>query len=407
MGPLAQLENKSFDVAIVTYEILAMRTSPLWSLIKGRVAGVLNQASWKIALPQDDYTAFDELDRFLHEHEFDVILTPITQDWELLYPRCSRSGTIIDSVLTGYWESSLTAEVSRFAQPWNKRDIDVGQRIRLLPIYFGSEAQRKGILAESFATEAARAGFRVDVSTKEGDALIGDDWYRFLGRSKFTVGRIGGASVGDPKGNLAYKYKQLRQRFGHLQDHRLVHRLKLARYPNGNFTAVSPRIFEAAALGVAQILEDAEYFPSFEAGKHFIPLDPDLSNIHEVFRTMRDSEQSQAIAVETRKILIDSNLFSYQSFVDKVSSKFPASCQPLVGPSDIINNDSTLQGPSGEWIPAQELNRVRRYAALPNTKNLAGIPAAWRMWPRLIHRGDLDIRLLHLPWCSAFSAHAP
>jgi len=404
MGPLAHLEQESFDVAIVTYELLAMRTSPLWSLVKDRIAGVLARASWKIALPQDDYTAFKKLDDFCCEFEFDVILTPIAQDTELLYPQCTRTGTFIGSVLTGYWETSLNSTVDKFSLPWEQRDIDLGQRVRLLPIYFGQDAQMKGRLAERLGVEAKRKGFRVDVSTRESDTLIGHDWYRFLGRSRFTVGRMGGASVGDPVGKLAYKYKQLDKRFGHLPSNQWEHRLKLSRYPRGNFSALSPRIFEAAALGVTQILEEAEYFDGFEAWKHFVPLKPDLSNSGEVLATMRDEQTAQSIASEAHRFLIQSSQFSYATFVDEVASAFPPSCHALEGSSHVIDNDVLLFGESGAWITDDDLLSLRQYAARRNVKHLKGIEGEWNAWVESIQSRALDIRLLHLPWCSAFIA---
>jgi hypothetical protein len=55
-----------------------------------------------------------------------------------------------------------------------------------------------------------------------------------------------------------------------------------------NFTAISPRVLEAAMLGSAQILVDGEYSGIVKPGEHFIPIRPDASNFPEVLDAMAD-----------------------------------------------------------------------------------------------------------------------
>jgi hypothetical protein len=50
------------DVVILTYDFLALRTWPIWNVLVKRVSSLIDAASTRIAMPQDDYTNCDVLD---------------------------------------------------------------------------------------------------------------------------------------------------------------------------------------------------------------------------------------------------------------------------------------------------------------------------------------------------------
>ena len=68
-------------------------------------------------------------------------------------------------------------------------------------------------MREEWATEfvrlAEKAGFRCDAHTCLDDVFLGDDWYRFLGNFRFTVGTTEGVSFADPKEKLADHVRRL------------------------------------------------------------------------------------------------------------------------------------------------------------------------------------------------------
>jgi hypothetical protein len=68
-------------------------------------------------------------------------------------------------------------------------------------------------------------------------------------------------------------------------------------------------------MGVCQILERSHYFDDFEPWKHYVPLNPDLSNTDEVLEVMRDHKTCATIAAEAEKSLTQSGRHTYREFV--------------------------------------------------------------------------------------------
>ena len=108
--------------------------------------------------------------------------------------------------------------------------------------------------------ERAQArGLRVDITTRPEDTLLGDDWYRWLARCRFTIGVEGGASVLDRDGSmLACTERVAAERPGGGFEE-----LEAACFPGRDgelaLTALSPRHLEACATRTAQILVEGDY----------------------------------------------------------------------------------------------------------------------------------------------------
>jgi hypothetical protein len=272
----------------------------------------------KVLMPQDDYSSCAKLDDFAVQSGAHFVFTPIRRDRHILYPKSTAAGVEFREALTGYWEATTSIEFSKFNLPFAERTIDLGQRVRHLPPQFGSAAARKGQLALDFSTLCRSAGFHCDVSTRDEDVLIGSEWWKFLGNSKFTVGRLGGASIGDPRGQLGARAYRLQARKPGITRDQMAKRLHLDDMPTGDFSAVSPRLFEAAAMGVCQILEEDDYFEGFRPWVHYIPLSSDLSNVREVFEAMRNELFCKSIVENAFQYLIESGKFHYRTFVEEL-----------------------------------------------------------------------------------------
>lgn len=312
LGPRSQSGFK--DLLIVTYDLLALRNTPYWSVLRRELIRLCQESRRVVFFPQDDYTMCDELDDLYLIPNATHVFTPITRDLEILYPR-SRQRLEFHEALTGYLSEEFVSQIPRDVA-LKDRSIDVGQRVRRLSPVFGREAQAKAQIATLFGEHAAAHGFRVDISTRPEDVLLGDQWTEFLLNSKFTVGRLGGASVCDPQGRLADRFRrQLARKKGHNEDEigRMIS-WRGARF--GDFSAISPRIFEAAALGVCQILVEDHYVKGLLPNEHYISLASDLSNIDQVFHTMNDLAQCQEIVHNARDVLVGSGNFTYKRFTE-------------------------------------------------------------------------------------------
>lgn len=339
------------DVAIFTYDFLWLRTWPIWRELVRRIRPVVESARIRIAMPQDDYSCCDILDQFMCDWGVTHVYSPITRDLNVLYPRATAKSVRFGEALTGYVDEAEFERVSRLARPFAQREIDVGQRVRLLSPHLGEQATTKGVWAIGFAKVAQESGFRCDVSSRTEDTLLGDDWYRFLGNTKFTVGAKGGASLADPKGRLADQVRRMRVRSPQIQDDEIRRRLKTYRGKVGDFSAISPRMFEAAAMGTCQILRRDDYLEGFEPWKHYVPVD-DVSQLDErVLAVMRDKDRAAEIVQSSQDLLIKSGNYTYRRFFERVADDVGllTRCTPQVTDSSAELDDAI--GINGEALP--------------------------------------------------------
>lgn len=325
LGPYnyPELEG-SYDVLILTYELLAFRNGPYWSTIKRRVLDVSKRCSVRVMFPQDDYCFSSRLDDLAVEGQFDLIFSPITKDLTVLYPKASFKGVGFVEALTGYFEHNQLELFEASSKPWNERSRDIAQRVNKLSGKYGWLGTRKSEIVQIFSEMAVTKypDLNVDVSFDSAAVLLGSDWYSFLGDTKYTVSRKGGASVNDSQNLLADAI-----RFGELDESRIDQKFlednkKKYKLSFGEFAAISPRLFEAAAAGVCQILEEDDYLQgALKPWRHYIPLRSDFSNLPEILEFMMKEDLVSEIVSGCRKNLISTDTYTYKEFVLKVLKK--------------------------------------------------------------------------------------
>ena len=76
------------------------------------------------------------------------------------------------------------ARIARLAEGAGARTIDVGYRAWRPEYWLGRHGLLKGQIADAVAKAAPAHGLTTDISLDERDTLLGDDWYRFLLRSR-------------------------------------------------------------------------------------------------------------------------------------------------------------------------------------------------------------------------------
>lgn len=316
------MKHIAWDGVIINYCFLGYRASNLYERVKNDWAWLADLSCPKVGISQDDYTDSGRLDEWFQFLNMAVIYSPITRNVEQIYPK-NYGWTEIREGLTAYVDSKQLMELSAFATPWDARTIDVGTRVRYLPPQFGRYGLRKGESAEDFRDFAEAQGFDIDISTSQDDVIYGDDWLRFVGNCKFTLGSKGGSSVNDPYGEIRHRISEY-----------------LAEHPNAGFAevektcfpgvdgkyvfaGVSPRLFESAALGTCQILIRDDYVGGIEPYVDYIPMEEDLSNIEEVFELMRNEDLVKSMIESCYEKLVASRLFDYEVFVAEVLEIFP------------------------------------------------------------------------------------
>ena len=393
--------TQTFDIAIVTYELLALRNTPFWVYIEKRIAALLQSSKIRVAMPQDDYSSSFALDKFIVENKVQHVFSPLTRDLVMIYPRSMAAGVKFSEAFTGYWETKTDLPFQQYRRDFDLRSIDVGQRVRHLPPQLGPAAQKKGEIAIKLAEAAQDQGFLCDVSTKDSDVLIGTDWWKFLGNTKFTVGRLGGASVVDTHGNLARKVNQLQLRNPKISFEEIAKKLNTDRLPQGDFSAISPRLFECAAMGVCQVLEKDNYFENFQPWVDYLPLDADLNNLVEVFSTMRDVDRCREIANHAEATLIKSGKYSYFEFVKRlVKTTLNVDLDANLSPS-LVDNDEELFSGLGFSAIESVKKSVRQSITWKKNSGLIEHATIESRWVGAFRKKHLIVESLILPWCSA------
>ena len=161
----------------------------------------------------------------------------------------------------------------------SSRAIDIGYRSRAMPFDLGDLGQDKIAIAERFQALARAQGLATDISVLERDRLYGRQWVRFLRDCRCVLGTSSGASVVDFTGDIRRScerylalnpdagYGDVKARFFADADWKVV------------IDTVSPRVFEAAALGCTLVQHEGLYGGVIRADEHFISVRRDYSNV--------------------------------------------------------------------------------------------------------------------------------
>jgi hypothetical protein len=279
----------------------------------------------KVAFFQDEYYFCQKRFAFVNDNAIDLVYTHVSpQHIPAVWGRYAP-GTRAIFNLPGYVDDGMLAAAERYACPDGRRDIDVGYRGRPLPAHMGAGSQEKRVIGERFKELAAGTGLRLDIETGEEHRIYGKAWYRFLARSRATLGVESGVSFIDLEDECHAEYLELRAATGREPTLQELQAGALGRW-DGNipYRTLGPRHFEAAAFGVCQVLFEGEYSGAMQPGVHYLPLAQDFSNVPEVVAALKDRERSRRIAERAKEDLIASGRYSYASFVREVDRELIA-----------------------------------------------------------------------------------
>jgi hypothetical protein len=314
------LKQIDFDLVVYHTQFLSTRWSPpLFAELCQRARPLKGLGRVRAALPQDEFIHTDILCDFLREFEVGLIFSvAFASEWPKIYAPLERAGLGFRTVLTGYLDERTVRRIRKLERRAPVRDIDIGYRAWHAAPWLGRHGQLKVRVAEELRAAAQGAGLRLDLSTGEGDTLLGDEWYRFLLRCRYTVGAEGGASILDRDGAI----KERTERY--LAEHPGAgfEEVEAACFPelDGflNLMALSPRHLEACVTRTCQVLVEGEYNGVLEAGRHYIELRRDFSNVGEVVELLRDEGLRERIVELAYREVVESGRYSYGRFVEYV-----------------------------------------------------------------------------------------
>ncbi len=314
------LRDLEFHAVIFTSSALGVvtfRPRPRFHELQERLSFLAASKAVKLFFPQDDYNHSALLDEWFVALNGDAVFTALFDHRRKLYPYATRAMDFFPG-LTGYVDDTKLPARRALAKPFSRRTRLIGQRVTMYPARGGRFSRLKGETAEIVKRAALERGLPVDISTDPADVLLGEDWFRFLGDCKFCLGAEGGVSLWDRTGEISDAITQ----FLHSHPSASFDEIEAACFPDLDggtvFSAVSPRLFEAATAGCCQILVEGTYLDVLKPYEHYIPLRRDCSNLDEVFELLMDENGAQRRAAAAYAVLVESPRYRSSHLVAQV-----------------------------------------------------------------------------------------
>lgn len=308
----AWLCRKSLDAIILHNTFLCQRWSHLFWMRKWEWRWIADADCVKIAMPQDEYDHSEVLDEWLYELGVSTIFSNFPSSMHArLYPIMHERARF-EHAFTGYIDEDAARRIAPKLRPIADRQVDVAYRASNLPYWFGSHGQLKHRIAALIGDPAKAAGLTCDVSTKLEDTIVGDRWFDFLSSSRAVLGCESGSSVLDRRGEIAWTIRRVLQENPQATLEEVSAKLP-AGWDDGQFFAVSPRHFEAVITGTCQVLIEGRYDGVLEAGRHYLSVKRDLSNLPEVFDALRDMDRIQSMVDVAYDEIYRSGRYTYRT----------------------------------------------------------------------------------------------
>jgi hypothetical protein len=314
------IDKIDFDLIIFHTIFLSARWHlPTFTRIVEKVRLLKGNPAIKIALPQDEFYRTDVVCDFINEFGIDhVFSVSPPSEWQKIYKTVDFQEVKFHPVLTGYLEETTMARIKRLSQTIDKKNIDIGYRAWQAEPWLGRHGFLKTLLAERFQDDIQTEDLNTDISTHPNDTILGDAWYDFLLRCKYTIGVEGGASILDWDGTLREKTNLYLEQYPNAT----FEEVELACFPDqdGSLSlfAISPRHLEACATKTCQILLSGSYNGILTAGKHYIELKLDFSNLDNVLRIIKNDTEREKIVENAYSDIVQSKKYTYSHFVEQI-----------------------------------------------------------------------------------------
>jgi len=284
-----------------------------------------------VAIPQDECVHSDALCDFINEFGISHVFTCADSvDWGNIYNTVDRKKVGFTQVLTGYLDDATVIRINALNKPGKTRHIDVGYRAWNAVAWVGRHGLLKRRIADEFARLAPQRGLVSDISNRPEDMLMGDNWYKFLLRCRYTIGVEGGASLLDRDGAIRTRTDA----FVATHPAASFDEIEAACFPglDGNLSlfAISPRHLEACATRTCQVLIEGNYNGFLKPDRHYIELKKDFSNIENVLSSLKKDDLRGNIVENAYQDIVASRICSYEQFVNLVVSRSLGNRAPIV-----------------------------------------------------------------------------
>jgi hypothetical protein len=304
------LDLDEFDVVVIHYSIYVISEHYLSEGFREKLRGF---RGLKAQFIQDEYRWIDRISLAMRDLGVNALFTCVPPaSLPKIWSEARLPGVRKIPTLTGYVPDAL---VGRRTRATRDRAIEIGYRGRDVPWWLGALGQEKIEIGRGVLERADKYRLRCDIAWTEDRRIYGRQWVQFTSSCRTVLGTESGASIADFDGSIENGVRE------YLTAHRgasfeEVHRAVLAGHEgNAPVVAISPRMFEAAALDTGLVLFPGEYSGILEAGTHYIPLNKDFSNLEDVVAKVRDVPSLVAMIERARRDLVSSGHYSYRAFI--------------------------------------------------------------------------------------------
>lgn len=284
------LDFDIFDVIVLHYSIVMSQEIYISRDLEEKI---ISHNGLKVAFLQDEYRWVDKTAEAMERLGVTVLFTVVNKDAiRKIYRHPWMENVRFEQTLTGFVPEHL---LERCVPPYDQREMDVAYRARKVPSWLGEFGQEKWEIGQRFGEDAEKYGLRCDIAFSEAERIYGEKWIGFISGAKAVLGTESGASVIDFDDTIrqaveAYEAQSPEASFDNVQD-------RCFKDHDGDVVihVISPRCFEAAALRTLMILYPGEYSGVLVAGRHYVALEKDHSNMDEVVQTLRDPKRAGEI----------------------------------------------------------------------------------------------------------------
>lgn len=304
-----------FDVILIHYSIFLIFDSYLstgWrELIKG-FGGVV------AVIHEDEYQKVDAFKSCYAELGVQALFSCLdnVRTLERVYGGdLMPHDTLFFSCLPGYIPAHLMVNT-----PPKTRDrpFDVVYRGRTLAPELGRLGQEKRLIGEFVQSVAPQSGLRCDISSDEHDRIYGEQWPVFLASGKAMLGVEGGSTIFDFDGQISTDVADYRAQHPGAQFEEIWQAVLRDHEGNIDFRTITPKFFEAIAAKTVLVLYPGNYNNLLVPDRHYIPLERDGSNWHDVATKLKDDEYLQAMADRTFNEIVCRPELQFDFYIDQI-----------------------------------------------------------------------------------------
>lgn len=314
------IRNINFDLVIFdTLFVYKRSRSHRFKKLLKRCEQLKKIQGRKIIVVQDEHIQTKSLNDFINSFNIEHVFSAAgRKEWDTIYTNINRQKVNLTTVLTGYLDDDTIERIKTYQ---SKKTIDIGYRASKGRYWLGEHGYMKQKIGTVVADHARKFNLTTDISLETKDAFLGDEWYKFLSKCKYTIGVESGTSIIDWEGKIEQavlkyimhnpnaSFEESRQACFRNMDNKI------------HYAALAPRHLEACATRTCQLLVEGEYNGILKPMQHYIPIKKDFSNIEEVLKMVKEDKLRREIVENAYRDIVASGKYTYRAFVDTVLTK--------------------------------------------------------------------------------------